>query len=187
GRRAGFGGDALGRLFDTGQVARHQVDLGSRARQLFGDGEAQSPACAGHDRALPQQSLEFHQPFHHLPPRSSGFSTGVTFMSRLMPRARPISTLPGPTSRASLQSSVSAFCIDSTQRTGDVSCLSSRSRMAEGSETGSACTLLMSGTLGAEKAALASPSRRPGTANSISGEWKAPLTARRTTFLAPAA
>src|SRR5204862_380306 len=103
GHRPGFGSDAFGGLFDSGEIAGHEMDVRARAGQPLGDGVAQSPAGPGHHRALSLKPLKTDHAVHHLPPRSSGFSTGVTFKSRLMPRARPISTLPGPTSKASAQ------------------------------------------------------------------------------------
>ena len=75
-----------------------------------------------------------------------------------MRRARPVSTLPGPTSMSVSAPSSTIRCTNSVQCTGDTSWRRSRSRMSAATRTGAASTLATTGTA-ASRIGVASSSR----------------------------
>ena len=125
-------------------------------------------------------------------PRSSfvprpirGSPTEVTFMVGAIRLTRPASTAPAPSSSASVTPSASSFCIDSSQRTGAVTCSTSSARSRSGSWQAAASTLVTTGTLGRCEGSLPSSAASRSAAGRMSAQWKGALTASGTARLAP--
>jgi hypothetical protein len=75
--------------------------------------------------------------------------------------------------------------MDSTHRTGAVSCSPSRRRAVGPSCTGAAVTLATTGATGRPNVVRSSSRSSPPAAGAMSGEWNAPLTRMGSTRRAP--
>src|SRR5207253_6932681 len=117
--------------------------------------------------------------------RLCGSSTLKARTRLSMRRARPVSTLPGPSSMSVSTPDSAMRRTDSTQRTGEVTWLSRSCTMRDGSVFGSAVTFATTGADGCLSAMGSSTSARRGCTGAINEQWKGADTGSGTARLAP--
>src|SRR5438105_1184623 len=178
----------LGRhLGGAALVTANDGDPRATEGERFRDGATDTPSTARYERGSPRQ-VNLHDATRPTScsisatvPHEAVFTTGAIFFTS------PTSTVPGPIStKSAFGKSCASVCTSSVQRTGLVSCRTSRSRPLATVVTGAPSTLAYTGKRGSTIGVTARLSVRPLSALCISGEWNAPLTLSRIARLAPA-